>query len=209
MKRKFYFSVALLVFASDVMYSQSGTTKEQITLVKVTWGYSGNHHSTQYFAYEFQVGNGEFKNVGGTGKALRPYLLSYPEALKELDIFKRKKMISFVGGGAGVIGGALFLYGFSHPPDRTTNSAPTTGISSESPLLIVGGIMLLSGFSVKFYLKNNANKHLIKSIDEYNKSVASSLLLRIKPDNFGMFIDRKNNFNHTLFINLAWNINRR
>ncbi len=126
-------------------------------------------------SYSFRVGDGPEQSAGFTGGGLRPALASSPEALAELDRFRRKRTQSVIGGAvllAGVVAAGLTI----NEPTGERVFDPRTGRNEpKNQLNPVGLIPLGVGIAGLIYAGANytgSSRHIQRAVALYNDGVA-------------------------------------
>lgn len=187
--------VFTVIFAYPfITYAQGSDGEKEIIYLKVNNASSGfykpatNSYSGGTFpSYSFRIGeDGKSNSVGFTGSALRPYLEGNPEALAELDRFKKKRNGMLTGIGIFVAGGALTaIIGVNEGTGEFTRDFQT-GEMVEKQKIKPGGILgigvMLTGIIVTGVNGSGATKHVVKAVEIYNEGISptSTSLLNIK-----------------------------
>ncbi len=188
--------ISLSIHSIDSL-AQDNEGADEIIYLKVNNASSGfynpatNSYSGGSFpSYYFRIGeDGKSTSVGFTGSALRPYLEGNPEALTELDRFKKKRNGMLTGVGIFVAGGALTaIIGVNEGTGEFTRDFQT-GEMVEKQKIKPGGIIgigvMLTGIIVAGVNGNGATKHVVKAVEIYNEEISptstSSLSIKIAP----------------------------
>ena len=207
MKNKLFILIAGLFFLPQFIFAQKKNNKpvaKEITLVEetqtTTTHYSnGTQKTSSAKHYYFKVGDGTPQGVGYGGKSLRPFVQSSPEAIKELDLCKKNATASSLSLIPMIGGPILALVGAVTIRDEKDNLKPL------NPVSITGGVLFVGGYVANIIFSSKCMKHLRKSVDVYNQSIATTSFIKtIRPNNVGVYYNKK-----VLSAGFAWNIGGR
>ncbi|MEP1306077.1 MAG: hypothetical protein ABJK11_15875 [Balneola sp.] len=182
MKLIFALTLSILLSFNGVLFGQETkkqTAKKPIQLKSKSatagyytpeFGYSGG--STP--SYTFRVGYfGIEQKVSHYGDNLKEIVKDNPEALKQMNIYARKRKNMVVGaviGGSGIILVALGL-------EKTDEQAfdPNTGQLEDrygfKPIGIVGMSIAVTGFVIAAVNGSGATKYIERAVKAYNKGL--------------------------------------
>ena len=186
MKNSVIVLLALMCMSVPRAFAQKSETKapadKRIELIEetvvTTTSYSnGTSKSSAAKHYYFKVGDGKQLGVGYGGKTLKPFVQSCPEAVKELNSCKKKANAATWCLLPTIAGPIIAIVGAVSVKDADGNLKPL------NPITITGGVLFIGGYIAHVVFASQTTKHLRKSVDVYNQSLASgSLIRRMKPD---------------------------
>lgn len=169
----------LLIFSSLILAQESETRKKPIQLKSKSataayyspgFGYTGGSEPS----YIYRVGYfGIEKKVSYFGDNLRDEIKDNPEALKQMNIFakKRKNMVTgYVVAGSGMI---LTAFGLEKTGQQTFD--PRTGQYQDKyglkPIGIMGLGMAFTSIIVAIVNGSSTTKHIENAVEAYNKGL--------------------------------------
>ncbi|GAB3638858.1 hypothetical protein GCM10027422_44480 [Hymenobacter arcticus] len=140
-------------------------------------GQYGHQHNF-YFLPPGKTGE-DYQNAGFFGGKLRPYLAGHPQALKELDNYKRQKTIYLID--KAVLVGSLGLYA-------------SQVFSNGDPVYFNGTQQVAAGAAVvsllaTIFINRHTNEYLKQAVDNYNTDAPAAhgtLWPRLRPAGVGM-----------------------
>jgi hypothetical protein len=123
------------------------------------YGVNGKDNVSVEYKYYFKFEGEEMQNVGYTGKKLKPYISSSPEAIKYLKKYRSARYKS-----------TILQWTFIVPTIIYIGSVYSTGepFSGGQVVLLVLGVSSLTGY---FIYDSKIEKTLKLAIESYNKSI--------------------------------------
>lgn len=135
-----------------------------------------------YFTTKDAPSDDDYQNAGFFGQRLRPYLAANPEALDNLNQYRRQKWL-FLGERL-VFVGAVATYGAQV---LNGDDAPHYFSNAQKVTLGVAAVSLLSNV----FITRHTNEHFERAVNAYNAGVPSahrtgSLFQRLAPSAVGV-----------------------
>jgi hypothetical protein len=137
---------------------------------------NGNQHNF-YFLPPGVTGE-NYHNAGFFGQKLRPYLAGNPEALTQLNNYRRQKTLFLIDRIVAV--GALGVYGQQvFEKDKFPQY--------DSGIQIAAGSVFVASLLATIFINSNTNQHFQRAVQSYNAGKSQgSLWHRLQPAGVGV-----------------------
>lgn len=185
----FLFSLASL----NAQVPDSSAKKIYLTVKGATSGFydpsTGMTSGGSFPSYSFKIGeDGRIQEVGFSGGALRPYLEGNPDAIAELDIFKKRRNNMMLGIGIFVGGGIyLAINGVTEGTGEFTFD-PRENKQVEKQQITTNGVVgigiMITGLIVTAANGIGATKHIERAVEIFNSDLApktTAYKIQLKP----------------------------
>jgi hypothetical protein len=176
-QRLIHFATVLIFALALVQPTLAQQTPATIRLLPEDQQRGHNGHQHNFYFLPPGVTGENYESAGFFGQRLRPYLAGNPEALSNLNAYRRQKTLFLLDRLVSV--GALGLYGqqvFANGEAQYFNNTQK----------VAGGIFVTSLLAT-LLINNNTNLYLQRSVEAYNVGRArSSVWPRLRPSAVGL-----------------------